>query len=54
MRALNPTGGTYSSVINVEKLKIVIVKPNEIITGKKEAVDFSDYKATMHYLGLPE
>ena len=35
-------------------VKIVMMKPSSFIVGKKEAVDFSDYKATMQYLGLPE
>lgn len=52
---LDTDGNSYSGATEyLPKVKIVVMKPSAFMSGKKEAVDFSDYKATMQYLGLPE
>lgn len=51
----NADGSSYTgTTVYLPSVKIVVMKPSAFIVGKKEAVDFSDYKATMKYLGLPE
>lgn len=50
----NVDGATYSGSGEViEKVKY-IVAPATAVFGKKEAVDYSNYKATMKYFGLSE
>jgi hypothetical protein len=50
----NPNGTTYSSGGEyIEKVKYVVA-PASAVFGKKETVDYSDYKATMKYFGLSE
>jgi len=50
----NPNGTTYSSGgESIEKVKYVVA-PASAVFGKKEPVDYSDYKATMKYFGLSE
>lgn len=47
-------GSTYSgSGESIEKVKYVVA-PASAVFGKKETVDYSDYKATMKYFGLSE
>jgi len=50
LRDLDGTSYSGSSIV-VQKFKIVVAKASVIINGRK-AVDYSDYKATMKYLGL--
>lgn len=55
LSVFNPDGTSYSgSSLKLPQLKVVVVPASSYIVGKKEDVDFSDYKATMQYLGLPE
>lgn len=50
----DPDGSTYSgSGESIEKVKYVVA-PASAVFGKKETVDYSDYKATMKYFGLSE
>lgn len=47
-------GSTYSgSGETIEKVKYVVA-PASAVFGKKETVDYTDYKATMKYFGLSE
>lgn len=53
MSLYNPDGSTYTgNAITFSKVKLVLV-PHAMF-GKKENVDYSDYKATMKYYGLAE
>ncbi len=50
----DPDGSTYSgSGETIEKVKYVVA-PASAVFGKKETVDYTDYKATMKYFGLSE
>ncbi|MFN8315117.1 MAG: hypothetical protein U0T32_01560 [Chitinophagales bacterium] len=47
-------GSLYSGgSVTIEKVKYVVA-PASAVYGKKETVDYSDYKATMKYFGLSE
>ena len=51
----SPSGGAEytGSAVTLGKVKFIIAPVNGF-SGKKEPVDFSDYKATMKHFGLPE
>jgi hypothetical protein len=50
----NMDGQLYSGGgVTIEKVKYVVA-PASAVYGKKETVDYSDYKATMKYFGLSE
>ena len=52
LRVLSPTGSTYANTVLLDKVKVVVVPISSF--GKKDPVDYSDYRATMQYLGLKE
>lgn len=55
LRAYSPTFGAYNGGnITIPKLKIIIAVASDLYSGKKEPVDYNDYKATMRYYHLPE
>jgi hypothetical protein len=50
----NVDGTSYTGPdVLFQNVKFVVI-PASTVVGKKEDVDFSDYKATMNYFGLPE
>ena len=53
MRIANPDGSSYSGAPKlVSKVKIVVAKGSEFLSGKKEPVDYTDYDATMKFFNL--
>ena len=54
LQVYNTNGSTYSGAdVDIPTLKM-IVAPVDGFSGKKDAVNYTDYKATMRYFGLPE
>lgn len=52
MEVVAPDGNDYNTIVTFLKVKLVFIPAVEV--GKKEPVDYSDYKAIMKYYGLPE
>lgn len=53
LKVNSPSGGAYTSTVLLDKVKVVVVKGSSF-TGKKDPVDYSNYKATMKYYGIEE
>ncbi len=50
----NPDGNFLQYNRTITKLRVIVAPATTIVTGKKEPVDFSDYKSAMKYFGLKE
>jgi|JI10StandDraft_1071094.scaffolds.fasta_scaffold169114_3 hypothetical protein len=53
LKVNSPSGGIYTGTVLLDKVKVVVVKGGSF-TGKKDPVDYSNYKATMKYYGIEE
>jgi hypothetical protein len=55
LQVWGPDGSTYSgSTLYFNKVKIIVASASKFTSGKKEPLDFNDYKATMKYFGLQQ